>query len=85
MPSPDTLRLYVRLGCHLCEDAAQQLTQAGIAFVRVDIDRDEALRDEYDTLVPVLHDRAQDREWHYPFVLQNIIESGYAPSRPDSH
>ena len=83
MPSPEFV-LYVRLGCHVCETAAAELAHAGVAFVRVDIDRDDALREEYGTLVPVLHDRGRDREWYYPFSGNFFKEWHDEKTRPDS-
>lgn len=66
-------RLYIRLGCHLCDAAAHELAAAGIAFVRVDIDRDAALCEEYGALVPVCHDTHNDREFVYPFTAADIL------------
>lgn len=65
MPSSN-LTLLVRLGCHLCEDAAAMLAGAGLAFTRVDVDADPALREEYGLLVPVLLHAG--RELAYPFT-----------------
>ncbi len=64
--------LYVRLGCHLCADAAALLAAANVPAQRVNIDRDPALRAQYDTLVPVLYDPACDRELIYPFDVADI-------------
>ena len=64
--------LYVRLGCHLCADAAALLAAANVPAQRVNIDRDPALRAQYDTLVPVLYDPARDRELIYPFDAADI-------------
>ena len=49
-----TLRLLVRDGCHLCEDAAQLLAELGLAFERVDVDGDTALAAAFGDAVPVL-------------------------------
>ena len=64
--------LYIRLGCHLCADAAALLAAANVPAQRVNIDRDPALRAQYDTLVPVLYDPARDRELIYPFDAADI-------------
>ena len=64
--------LYVRLDCHLCEEAAQALSAAGVRFMRVNVDLNPRLIEEYGALVPVLHDRERDREWAYPFDAQSI-------------
>ena len=64
--------LYVRLGCHLCADAAALLAAANVPAQRVTIDRDPTLRAQYATLVPVLYDPARDRELIYPFDAADI-------------
>lgn len=64
--------LYVRLGCHLCDDAAQALTAAGVPFVRVNVDLNPRLNETYGAQVPVLYDREGDREWIYPFDVKDI-------------
>lgn len=61
-PSPGgllpRLTLYVREGCHLCEDMAEGLgalfPPGSFALERVDIDADPHLRARYDVDVPVL-------------------------------
>lgn len=49
-----TLTLYVRPGCHLCEDAAALLRRLGWAVEEVNIDAEPELRRRYDYLVPVV-------------------------------
>jgi glutaredoxin len=46
--------LYTRNGCHLCEDAAELLTRYGLQPQEVDIDADPALRERFNTCVPVV-------------------------------
>ena len=46
--------LYTRRECHLCEVAAQTLSQAGYAVELVDIDEQPELRQKYDHEVPVV-------------------------------
>lgn len=58
------LTLLYREGCHLCEDLEQQLEQllehGSYRLRRVDIDKDPALRERYNALVPVLvHDEIE--------------------------
>lgn len=52
------LTLYVRAGCHLCEDMHDQLFEllepGSFTVKTVDIDASEALREQYNELVPVL-------------------------------
>lgn len=50
--------MYTRQGCHLCEQAWQQLQQArkrhGFALRQMDIDNDPELAREYAECVPVV-------------------------------
>ncbi len=50
--------LYTRVGCHLCEQAKEQIrrlqAEEPFAFREVDIDLDPALRDLYNEEVPVI-------------------------------
>ena len=50
--------LYTRKGCHLCEEAKEQmaplLREFGARLREVDIDADESLRALYDVDVPVI-------------------------------
>ena len=52
------LTLYYREGCHLCDDMAFSLQEmiagANWTIRRIDIDRDEALRQRFNADVPVL-------------------------------
>jgi glutaredoxin len=51
---PGEAVLYTRVGCHLCEIAAQQLVEAGYLVTSVDIDADPELRAQYTDCVPVV-------------------------------
>jgi glutaredoxin len=52
------LQLITRVGCHLCEAAAEALApiaaDAGLAVVPVDVDADPELRAEFGDRVPVV-------------------------------
>lgn len=48
------LRLLTRQNCHLCEQAAVDLSSLGIEFESLDVDSDPGLVDLYGDLVPVL-------------------------------
>lgn len=52
------LTLFVRVGCHLCEDMAEQLHElfepGSFRLEQIDIDEDLALKARYDVDVPVL-------------------------------
>ena len=56
-PSP-RLTLLTRVGCHLCETAAETLTrigaEAGLVPETVDVDTDPELQAEYGDRVPVV-------------------------------
>ena len=63
------LTLYVRAGCHLCEDMRAGLEELfpsdAFALELVDIDADPALRARYDTEVPVLADGDEELCRHF--------------------
>lgn len=59
MPEPLLVTLYMRPGCHLCDDVADQLEalQAAVPLIvqTVDITGDEALYQQYWRSIPVVH------------------------------
>jgi Glutaredoxin-like domain (DUF836) len=65
MPNPGEPRivLYVRDGCHLCEDAAVLLDEmiGPDAYSAIDIDTDDSLLIRYAHRIPVLNVDGQDR------------------------
>ena len=64
-----TLTLYLRAGCHLCEDLETTLYELvdPVRFVlrRVDIDADPVLRERFDQDVPVLMHREHELCRHF--------------------
>lgn len=52
------VRLLTRVGCHLCDDAAEVLArvcaETGTGWDTVDVDSDDELRVEYGDQVPVV-------------------------------
>lgn len=66
-----TVILYSRPGCHLCEEAAALLRQAGrrlaLDIDTVNIDDDPALRARYGDRVPVAVISGAELAW--PFTL----------------
>ena len=63
-PSPSAeVVLYTRAGCHLCDEAKEQIRRIRadipFTFAEVDIDRDPALRDLYNEEVPVVFIRGE--------------------------
>jgi glutaredoxin-like protein DUF836 len=69
------LRLYGRVGCHLCEQMARTLATFRVPFEELDVDADAALAERYGARVPVLVDAA-GRELCYgrldPAVLTQL-------------
>lgn len=53
MPSPEVV-LYTRAGCHLCHDAEALLAEQGLQPRIVDVDADPALKERFNTCVPVV-------------------------------
>lgn len=49
-----SITLYSREGCHLCDTAADVLLRNLLSFDVVDIDADPALRERYNECVPVV-------------------------------
>ena len=56
--SPPEVVLYTRAGCHLCDEAKQQLSEllkrAAFTLREVDIDQDPELRRRFNDEVPVI-------------------------------
>jgi glutaredoxin len=48
------VQLVSRDACHLCENAERELANFGIAYERLDVDRDSELERLYTFRVPVL-------------------------------
>lgn len=76
--------LYSRHGCHLCATARTQLEElarrTGEGFVEVDVDADEALRERYGELVPVVTvDGVQQGFWE---IDVERVERALRPEQP---
>jgi len=76
------LTLYVRRGCHLCEDMHQQITElltpGSYTLRSIDIDADEQLKTRYNEWVPVLS--TDDREICHHFLdlkALRAVQAGY--------
>ncbi|MFP6602660.1 MAG: glutaredoxin family protein [Pirellulaceae bacterium] len=69
--------LYTRQGCCLCDEARTTLEQHGLTVQSVDIDRDPALRDKYDLLVPVvwIGGKERFRGQVNPILLRRLLEN----------
>ena len=79
---PRQLTVYIRHGCHLCNEMTQALERLrpvlGFEFTTVDIDAEPELRLRYDTRVPVL--AAGEAEICYYFLdeagLRACLQAG---------
>lgn len=70
------LTLYGTGACHLCELAADMLSQAGVPFEEVDISESDVLFERYGVIIPVLR-KEHGEELHWPFggeTLQRFLE-----------
>tara|TARA_B100000989_G_scaffold290945_1_gene264796 strand:+ start:649 stop:888 length:240 start_codon:yes stop_codon:yes gene_type:complete len=70
------LTFYTTAGCHLCELAANLISQLestrGIAVVEIDIVTDEKLADRYGTRIPVVSRGDARQELSWPFTLEQL-------------
>lgn len=73
--------MYTRQGCHLCEQAWQQLEEARrryeFALRSVDVDEEPELVRQYGECVPVvaINDRVRFRGIVNPVLLRRILEA----------
>ena len=74
------LTLYMRQGCHLCEDLEQQLHEllepGTFELTLVDIDTDTALKERFNEWVPVLSHA--DREICHHFLDLKALRTAQA-------
>lgn len=73
--------LYTRQGCHLCEVARQVLVDHGLSPLDVDVDQNPALKDQYDTCVPVVEvdGRVRFRGRVDPILLRRLLRAAEWP------
>jgi len=66
-----TVNFYYRNGCHLCEDLYAELlpyeTSHGLTIIMHNIDKEPALKEKYNQLIPVLTDAGGNEICHYFF------------------
>lgn len=72
---PNTLILYGREHCHLCELAQELLQSAKLSAQLIDIDSDPELGARYGLRIPVLR-YPDGRELDWPFALEAIFNAG---------
>ncbi len=69
------LDVYVREGCHLCEDMLENLElyaeQIGYTYVPQDVDSDPALTQKYNDAVPVVELEGEEL-FRYFFELKTL-------------
>ena len=70
------LTFYTTAGCHLCELAADLISQlestCDIAVVEIDIVTDEKLVDRFGMRIPVVSKGDTQRELSWPFTLEEL-------------
>lgn len=71
------LILYIRAGCHLCEDAIGLLRHQGCAFRPVDISTDPELQARYGVRIPVLNHGGWEVDWPFgPADVEALATKG---------
>lgn len=68
------LNFYTTIGCHLCDDAKQLLEQikSPIKINEIEIADDDALIEQYGTLIPVVTIQDTEKALNWPFTLMDI-------------
>ena len=70
------LTFYTTAGCHLCELAADLISQLESTFditvVEIDIVTDEKLVDRFGMRIPVVSKGDTQREMSWPFTLEEL-------------
>lgn len=80
--APFPLTLYIRQGCHLCEDMAAQLQElleeGSYALTKIDIDSSAALKERFNEWVPVLeHDCTEICHHFLDLKALRAAQAGY--------
>jgi glutaredoxin len=67
--------LYSRSGCHLCDEAQRVLARHGLNPTLVDIDADPQLRERFGTCIPVveINGRIRFRGRVHPVLLRRQL------------
>ncbi len=70
------LILYIRAGCHLCDDAMEILHHRGHRFRAVDISGDPGLEARYGIRIPVLGRGGREVDWPFgPADVEALAEN----------
>ncbi|WP_086931483.1 glutaredoxin family protein [Agarilytica rhodophyticola] len=70
------LILYTTLGCHLCDQAYDLITQCleGVSLNKVEIADDDALMQKYAIRIPVVKNKNTNHELGWPFDQKTLLE-----------
>ncbi len=70
--------VYTRTGCHLCDEAIELLQKHGLSPEEIDIDLDPALRERFNTCVPVvvIDGRERFRGRVNEVLLRRVLRAG---------
>lgn len=72
MTETETLILYTRPGCHLCEMAVSLLQNLGFDWREVNIEGDPELEERYGLLIPVVYSERTKKELPFPFGEEQL-------------
>ncbi|OGT28974.1 MAG: glutaredoxin [Gammaproteobacteria bacterium RBG_16_51_14] len=67
-------KLYGTRFCHLCEEAEEILSKAGITAINIDIVEDDNLFEKYSLRIPVLKRFDNDAELDWPFDAATVSQ-----------
>ena len=72
MNSEDTVVLYTRSGCHLCEQVEKMLQMLSVNWTPVDIETNPELEKNYGLSIPVLFLPGSGQELAFPFDVDAL-------------
>lgn len=76
MNDPELI-LYIRAGCHLCDDAVEILRLQGLSYRAVDISTDPGLAARYGIRIPVLSRQGREVDWPFgPADVEALASRG---------
>lgn len=68
------IEFYGTACCHLCDEAAAVLLQAGICAAHTDIAGDDGLLEKYGTRIPLLRRGDSGAELGWPFDAWSVMQ-----------
>lgn len=68
------LNFYTTLGCHLCDEAQELLNQlaSDLQINTIEIADDDALIEQYGTIIPVVSIVKTKQDLRWPFTLKDL-------------